>query len=344
MKATTPSLQSDADLTARSDSVHAKDGLSRVRLGDLPAPFQSKNDREVESEKPKWSLQSLKHAIAGVGAGLFATGMTHPIDVIKTRFQVQDGHYRQKTYTSTVHAVKTIFLSEGVKGFYKGLTPSLVGSAIAWGSYFHSYNLAKTYFQNHHGIERALGVTDHFLSGCFAGLVTVFITNPIWVIKTRMQIDVEARGGNARFIDAFKNLLSKEGLSGAYKGLPMSILAVSHGAIQFASYEEINTRMKAVFGSELKSHHFAFAAFASKIAAAVSTYPFQVVRSRLQQQIPSEPIRYQNSWDVINKTLKFEGMRGFYRGLGPNLVRVVPTSILTFVSYEWISAQLNKLV
>jgi solute carrier family 25 (mitochondrial folate transporter), member 32 len=81
----------------------------------------------------------------------------------------------------------------------------------------------------------------------------------------------------------------------------------------------------------------------SKLTASVATYPSQVVRSRLQQRMETRALAYAGAADVVHKTLAREGVRGLYRGLLPNVLRVMPQSALTFLVYETVMNQLTAL-
>lgn len=84
-----------------------------------------------------------KHAVAGVSAGCVTVLTLHPLDVIKTRLQVQDGLPGSSAYRGALNAASTIVREEGLRGLYAGLTPALLGSGLAWGIYFFSYDRAK---------------------------------------------------------------------------------------------------------------------------------------------------------------------------------------------------------
>lgn len=71
----------------------------------------------------------------------------------------------------------------------------------------------------------------------------------------------------------------------------------------------------------------------SKIFAVVATYPYQVVRARLQDQHNT----YSGVFDVIHRTWRKEGVHGFYKGIIPNVIRVTPACCITFVVYENVS-------
>jgi solute carrier family 25 folate transporter 32 len=85
-------------------------------------------------------------------------------------------------------SVKQIWKHEGARGFYKGIVPALWGSGASWGFYFYFYEGAKRSL----GRSQPLQTTDHMLAAAFAGVLTCFLTNPIWLIKTRMQLQADS--------------------------------------------------------------------------------------------------------------------------------------------------------
>ena len=140
---------------------------------------------------------------AGVCAGLFSKSILQPLDLVKTRLQVQRSHAlhdpRLPYYTGIRDAFSKIVRHEGVTALYTGLGPNLLGSGISWGSYFFLYNVAKSAFlsleqqqDNRPHTDVRLSAPHHFLSAAFAGVGTVFITNPIWMIKTRLQLQFKS--------------------------------------------------------------------------------------------------------------------------------------------------------
>lgn len=139
--------------------------------------------------------------------------------------------------------------------------------------------------------------------------------------------------------DAFLTIAREEGFRGFYKGLVPGLLGVSHGAVQFMSYEEIKKLFSAHddgdTGTTLGTFHFLVIGGLSKIIAAITTYPFQVVRSRLQQRpLPNNLPKYLGVRDVLWKIWRYEGFTGFYKGILPYILRVTPAAAITFVLYE----------
>uniref|UniRef100_A0A061S862 Mitochondrial carrier n=2 Tax=Tetraselmis sp. GSL018 TaxID=582737 RepID=A0A061S862_9CHLO len=82
---------------------------------------------------------------------------------------------------------------------------------------------------------------------------------------------------------------------------------------------------------------------ASKLAASLITYPQQVIRSRLQQRSSRYAMRYRTAWSAIRVTLRREGIAGLYKGLAPSMLRVMPSSAITFLVYEKVMAALCRL-
>ncbi|EXC24877.1 hypothetical protein L484_013246 [Morus notabilis] len=140
--------------------------------------------------------------------------------------------------------------------------------------------------------------------------------------------------------------MREEGWIALYRGIVPGLFLVSHGAIQFTAYEELrkvlidlksgkNTEKSGSSDTPLNSFDYAALGASSKIVAMLLSYPFQVIRARLQQRPCNEGVpRYMDSLHVVKDTARFEGLRGFYRGITPNLLKNVPAASITFIVYE----------
>lgn len=157
--------------------------------------------------------------------------------------------------------------------------------------------------------------SDYFLASGASGVLTAFFTNPIWVIKTRMlSTGRNAPGAYKSTWNGTKHLWKKEGIKGFYRGLVPSLLGVSHGAIQFMAYEQLKNKWAVTRGGKdrLTNVDFLELSAVSKMFAGTVTYPYQVVRSRLQ--IYNAALVYKNGRDVVKQVWAKEGVAGFYRG------------------------------
>lgn len=301
---------------------------------------------------------SYEHLVAGIVGGLTSTLVLHPLDLLKVRFAVSDGQSSlKKNYRNISNAFATIVREEGFKGLYKGVAPNCLGAGTAWGLYFLFYNsvkkhMAETSNQSH------LGPLKHMTAGACAGALTTAITNPIWVVKTRLCLqygNVTTNTAAAATLestresllpeskrysgtwDALKKVYKYEGVSGLYRGFVPGLLGVSHGAIQLAAYEEMKKAYLIKYN--LPSDHnlgtlqyLTCAAF-SKLLAASITYPYQVVRARLQDQ----HVNYEGVFDVVKRTWRYESYLGFYKGFSAYLLHVTPNICIVFFVYETVT-------
>lgn len=283
----------------------------------------------------------VKYFLAGVAGGSLSSCVLHPLDLIKIRLSVSDGKSSRPKYRNIFHLTSSVIKQRGIKGMYSGVTPSVVGASLSWGFYFFFYYNIKAYLTGNNK-EKQLSTFDSLACGCLSGSMTLVLTNPIWIAKTRMCLMYETSTVQYRgVLHTLSHLIKENGIRGLYKGMVPGLMGTSHGAIQFLVYERLkhwNRKRKNMQPSDKIGTFDVLAMSAgSKLVAASSTYPYQVVRSRLQDQHRS----YTGVLDVVKSTWRNESWMGFYKGLGPSLMRVVPACCLTFYTYESVLYYLN---
>ncbi|KAL8575033.1 hypothetical protein ACOMHN_063565 [Nucella lapillus] len=293
-----------------------------------------------------------------MSGGVVSTLVLHPLELVKIRFQVNegDGHSGRPMYRGTLHAMRSIFHDSGFVGLYQGVTPNIWGAGISWGLYFFLYNSMKTWMQEGN-TQKNLGAANHLFIASTAGFVTLVLTNPIWVTRTRLCLQY---GGSAPVgapvgapvthyhgtIDTFTKIFRDEGVRGLYKifrvegvwglykGFVPGMLGISHGALQFMAYEEMKTiynqYRKQPLDTKLGSIEYILFAATSKMFAACLTYPYQVIRSRLQDQHRV----YKGVIDVCQQIVRKESYRGFYKGFSAYMLHVTPNICIVFLLYE----------
>jgi solute carrier family 25 folate transporter 32 len=128
-----------------------------------------------------------------------------------------------------------------------------------------------------------------------------------------------------------------EGVRGFFHGLTPSLFGVSHGALYFVAYERLKVwRKESKKDRTLTNLDTVVASSLSKTFAGSLTYPHQLLRARLQTYDPSATthVRGPGLIPLIKQTWRNEGLVGYYKGLFPNLLRVVPSTCVTFLVYE----------
>lgn len=231
--------------------------------------------------------------------------LTSPLDVLKTRLQSDFYQSQLKKanpnlslyqksllhFRETFGILFSIHRLEGWRGLFKGLGPSLTGVVPATAIKFYAYGNCKTLF------PQVLGCEDnttfvHALSAATAGVVTGTATNPIWLVKTRLQLDnsrVRESGSSGvpqykNSFDCVKQVIRQEGIKGLYRGLAASYLGVIETTLHLAMYERMkgflakknmdregNPSNQAAQGIALSG-----AAGFSKLLAVLVAYPHEV--------------------------------------------------------------------
>lgn len=266
-------------------------------------------------------------------AAIVSTFCVQPLELIKTRLQVYKLCQNQHISSMSGH-VKELLRSEGIRGLYRGVCPSLMSFVPSVSIYFTLYNEFKPLL----GCPSPNGSAPKvlMLQSLSAGLAsncTAAITNPLWLIKTRIQTQNHSGVGvkYKHSFHALQSIVKEEGVRGLYKGLTASFLASSQAMIQFPLYEILKCLL-----AENSSSHLAAGAIASSMACTL-TYPSEVVRSRLQVQGCSKgPPRYKGVFGAFRTIWREEGFRGMYRGLLASLIRIAPAQAIALTVYELI--------
>jgi solute carrier family 25 protein 33/36 len=182
---------------------------------------------------------------------------------------------------------------EGPRALFKGLGPNIIGVVPARAINFYVYGNGKKIISNYfNNGQEAPWV--HLSAAAIAGVVTGTATNPIWLVKTRVQLDkaTHADGRGRQYKNAFDctmQTLRKEGIPGLYRGLTASYLGVVESTMQWTLYERMKLSLArreervALSGRSLTTwdHTVALtgklgAAGLAKFIAALLTYPHEV--------------------------------------------------------------------
>ncbi|EAU82456.1 mitochondrial FAD carrier protein [Coprinopsis cinerea okayama7 len=293
-----------------------------------------------------FSSTAVDHAVAGLSAGVVTTLVMNPLDLLKIKFQVNTGKPVGGMGMQMWLALKGIQQSQGWKGLYRGISPNIAGNASSWGLYFLFYQMLKKRAAGG-DVMKPLSAPEYLLCSAQASAVTAVITNPFWLIRVRMFATTADTPDAYRGLwDGLTRIFKTEGVPGLFRGTTLALVGVGNGAIQFMAYEKMKgwaferKRRKAEREgmhydqntAKLSNFTYSVMSITSKLIALATTYPYQVVRSRVQNNLQQD--QFPNIPTTVKRTWKNEGVKGFYRGLGTSLVRVLPGTCVTFVVYE----------
>ncbi|RHY23234.1 hypothetical protein DYB32_009266 [Aphanomyces invadans] len=193
----------------------------------------------------------VKHSFAGIAAGGISTAILYPLDLVKTRYQIHENS--PKAFRSLGQAFVSIVKTDvtgryNFRALYQGMSPALYGTTLSWGLYFFFYEHAKSFYADQTILPPWVG---HFASGIQAGTgrlsctrtahqrvavgaMCVPLTNPIWLVKVRMQVQAThpSQVPYKNMANALQRIAVEEGISALYKGVVPALFLTTHGAFK----------------------------------------------------------------------------------------------------------------
>ncbi|KAI9595641.1 mitochondrial carrier domain-containing protein [Syncephalis fuscata] len=324
----------------------------------LPAAMLNKDNRRLQIQETV-QPQPWLHFIAGGVGGTAGAVLTCPLEVVKTR--MQSSLYKHTATVSRLpflirpltpfvdigHILTSFYRQEGFAALFKGLGPNLVGVIPSRAIQFAVYGNGKQFLTNMNGGQESSLI--HLTAASTAGICTATLTNPIWLVKTRMQLQASNSSTTARTyknsLDCVVQVVRNEGIRGLYRGLSASYLGVTEGAIQWVLYERCKKfvrdrharKAESMAATDNNEHWLEMlgAAAVAKLCAALSTYPHEVVRTRLREVSQR---KYHGLASTFMTIWREEGFTALYGGLPAHLLRVVPNAAIMFLCYEAILA------
>lgn len=278
--------------------------------------------------------------------------VTMPIDVVKTRLQMDGSGGAVKQYTGSMDCASKMVKSEGPSALFKGLPPALVRQSTYGSLRYGLYGPIK----NSLGIDPkapkdAIPLWKKIVAGGGAGAIASAIANPTDLMKVRLQTDgmMKDAEGNllpkryTGMVDCLIKIIKEEGVAALWTGVGPTVgRATALAAAELATYDEVKTQiMKRKLMEEGLPCHV-FTAFVSGFVSTVVSSPFDVVKSRVMGQ-PLNPDGtgklYGGMVDCFVKSSVNEGPMSLYNGFWPNFGRVVPRVTIVFICMEQLKAK-----
>ncbi|KAM3536352.1 hypothetical protein MY4038_000510 [Beauveria bassiana] len=246
-------------------------------------------------------------------------------------------------------AIRDVYRSGGIRGFFAGNGLNVVKIMPETAIKFGSYEAAKRAFANleGHGDSQRINTFSKFTAGGLAGMIAQFCVYPLDTLKFRLQCSTVEGGlsGVALMKQTAIKMYADGGIRAGYRGVTMGLVGMfPYSAIDMSTFEFLKKTYRTKLAKELGCHEddVEIGNVATGIIGATSgafgasvVYPLNVVRTRLQTQgTAMHSATYNGIWDVTQQTIQREGVRGLYKGLTPNLLKVAPALSITWVVYE----------
>ncbi|KAL4962669.1 putative mitochondrial carrier protein [Aspergillus stella-maris] len=290
--------------------------------------------------------------LAGGVAGAVSRTMVSPLERLKILLQIQTAG-REEYKLSIWQALKKIGKEEGWRGFLRGNGTNCIRiipySAVQFGSYNFYQRFAKP------SPDAELTPIRRLVCGGAAGITSVVITYPLDIVRTRLSIQSASfaalkhgaageklPGMLSTMILIYKN---EGGFLALYRGIIPTVAGVApYVGLNFMTYESVRKYLTPDGESTPGALRKLLAGAISGAVAQTCTYPFDVLRRRFQINTMSNMgYQYTSIFDAVRVIVAEEGMRGLFKGITPNLLKVAPSMASSWLSFELTRDFLLKL-
>ena len=286
-------------------------------------------------------LITINDFIAGSFAGMVQVLLGQPFDIIKVRMQTQSS-----LYGSMMDCVKKTYVNEGILAFYKGTLSPLIGISACVSIQFSSNEFAKRLRlrrQKQRNSTSNLTRTDFILCGAFSGVCNSFAITPVELIRIKLQVQGNSKANKySGSVDCFRKIVSENGIKGLYQGLVITILReLPAYMIYFGSYETLMQISEKKYGNRSNipiTNIMTYGAIAGMLLW-IGTFPIDVLKSIIQSQ---EFNKKKTVPQVFIDLYRSQGMKGFFNGLAPCLMRAPPINAATFLAFETVMGFLKN--
>ncbi|CAI0420245.1 unnamed protein product [Linum tenue] len=311
---------------------------------------KNKNKKGVVRNSGSAAFNTTKHLWAGAVAAMVSRTIIAPLERLKLEYIVCG----EKAHI--VELTRKIFLTQGVKGFWKGNLVNILRTAPFKAINFYAYDTYRKTLLKWTGNEETTNF-ERFVAGAAAGVTASLLCLPLDTIRTKMVAPGgEALGG---VIGTFRYMIQTEGFFSLYKGLVPSLASMAPaGAVFYGVYDILKTgylhspegkariqhmnqegqELNAFDQLELGTYRTLLYGAIAGCCSEAATYPFEVVRRQLQMQVRATKM---NAVATCLKIVEHGGIPALYAGLVPSLLQVLPSAAISYFVYEFMKIVLK---
>uniref|UniRef100_A0A8C0KDF6 Calcium-binding mitochondrial carrier protein SCaMC-1-like n=1 Tax=Canis lupus dingo TaxID=286419 RepID=A0A8C0KDF6_CANLU len=291
------------------------------------------------TEEEKRSGDWWRRLVAGGIAGAVARTCTAPFDRLKVIMQV---HSTKSRRMRLIGGFEQMLKEGGIRCLWRGNGVNIFKIAPETALKIGAYEQYKKWL-SFDGAK--IGIIERFISGSLAGATAQTCIYPMEVLKTRLALG--KTGQYSGIIDCGKKLLKQEGVRTFFKGYSPNLLGIlPYAGIDFAVYEllknywlehhateSVDPGIMILLGCSTLSHTF----------AQIATFPLNLIRTRMQAQALEEKGTTTSMIHLVQEIYYNEGKRGFFRGLTPNIIKLLPAVVISCVAYEIVRQHLELI-
>jgi len=271
--------------------------------------------------------QDLTHAIAGAFAGAVALVSTYPLQTVTLRLQVQ--RQANGRYKGTFRTLLLIMQEEGVHGLFHGINLGIASSVASAFVYYY----CQAFFKRVNNIKSSkVSVFQSLSCAAFAGCCQVLVTHPLWTINAVQKLKPEEDT-----LTTTKDIARRDGIRGFWRGVVPALILVSNPIITWVAFEQLKKLLLLRRDGPttlLQRREILVVSAFSKLASMIATFPYIVVKSRLQVQGAQSAPRYKGTLDCLSSIISSEGVHGLFKGFTSKVVSSVLAAVVLFLVHS----------
>ena len=304
-----------------------------VLLDTIRKQEEEKRRAEIAVRNANENLRkTLLQLLCGGIAGATARSFVAPIDRVKILMQTQqliakDGKQR---YNSVMQSLRYIVQNEGISKLWRGNGTNCIRVFPYAATQFVSYDKYKAMLLLEGG---TMTIFRRLFAGALAGATATSLTHPLDVVRLRLSVQPELHG----FKGAIRSVYMEQGMKTFFKGYSATLLSLAPFiAINFATFDQLKFVTYKTFPilEDNIGVTLGLGACAGLFAQSIC-FPLDTIRRRMQ--LPGQ--HYSSVLNAFKTVFQTEGMKGFYKGMAPNAIKVIPNNAIRFVVYDYLKTR-----
>jgi len=272
----------------------------------------------------------IQYLAAGATAGVISRTCTAPLDRIKIIFQTQQSSQK---FSGIIQSLQKITMEEGSRGLWRGNFANVIKIIPESGIRFLCY---ENYKKALVGDAEEVTPVEKFIAGGMAGITTQACIYPLELVRSRLAVSRPDTYKGMK--EVIEKTYQSNGIRGFYRGLVPSLIGIMpYAAVDLAVYDVLKTLYASRMQHDPGVLTLLCCGAISSTSGQLVSYPLDLVRRRLQVQGIAGYGRleeYSGGMDVLRKVYTKEGFFGLYKGMTPNMCKVVPAVSISYVVYE----------